>query len=241
MRANDAAERPRRFYKAAGVAEVEGGGFAVVLDGRTPKTPLGAKLILPTRALARLIADEWEAQAEFIVLPMMGATRLAYTVIDHVGGAHAETAAEVARYAGSDMICYFADAPDTLVQRQIAHWGPVIEWAQTALDLHLVRAQGIVHQPQPPETLARAQAMATALDDFSLAGLAFGASLFGSAVLAFALQMGQLSGEAAFDLSRLDQAFQEERWGIDDEAAARTAWMHGEALLLERWFEALQG
>jgi chaperone required for assembly of F1-ATPase len=83
--------------------------------------------------------------------------------------------------------------------------------------------------------------MAAQLDDFSLAGLAFGASLFGSAVLAFALQMGQLSGESAHTLARLDQAFQEARWGIDDEAAARTASMHGEALLLERWFAALQG
>jgi chaperone required for assembly of F1-ATPase len=83
--------------------------------------------------------------------------------------------------------------------------------------------------------------MAAQLDDFSLAGLAFGASLFGSAVLALALQTGRLSGREAFDLSRLDQAFQEERWGIDDEAAARTDWMQQEALLLERWFLALKG
>ena len=240
MRANDTTERPKRFYKQVSVAEADG-GFAVTLDGRTPKTPLGSKLIVPSQALAQLMADEWAAQEEFIVLPAMGATRLAYTVIDMVSKARAETAAEVGRYAGSDMICYFAEDPEGLVKLQSEHWGPLLEWADTVLGLRLIKTHGIIHQPQPPEALTKAEAMAAQLDDFSLAGLAFGASLFGSAVLAFALQMGQLSGESAHTLARLDQAFQEARWGIDDEAAARTASMHGEALLLERWFSALQG
>lgn len=240
MRANDTTERPKRFYKQVSVAEADS-GFAVTLDGRTPKTPLGTKLIVPSQALAQLMADEWAAQEEFIVLPSMGATRLAYTVIDMVSKARAETAAEVGRYAGSDMICYFADTPEGLVKLQTEHWGPLLEWADRTLEFRLIKTHGIIHQPQPPETLMRAEALAAQMDDFSLAGLAFGASLFGSAVLAFALKMGQVSGESAHTLARLDQAFQEARWGIDDEAAARTASLYGEAMLLERWFLALQG
>ena len=240
MRANDTTGRPKRFYKQVSVAEADQ-GFAVTLDGRTPKTPLGAKLIVPSRALAQVLAEEWAVQQDLIVLPSMGATRLAYTVIDMVSKARPETAAEVGRYAGSDLICYFADAPQGLVARQTEYWGPLLEWADTELGLGLIKTHGIIHQAQPAETLAKVEAMAAQLDDFSLAGLAFGASLFGSAVLALALQTGRLSGREAFDLSRLDQAFQEERWGIDDEAAARTDWMQQEALLLERWFLALKG
>jgi chaperone required for assembly of F1-ATPase len=159
MRANDTTERPKRFYKQVGVAEADG-GFAVTLDGRTPKTPLGSKLIVPSQTLARLMADEWAAQEEFIVLPSMGATRLAYTVIDMVSKARAETAAEVGRYAGSDMICYFAEAPEGLVKLQTEHWGPLLEWAYTVLGLKLIKTHGIIHQPQPPEALTKAEAMA---------------------------------------------------------------------------------
>jgi chaperone required for assembly of F1-ATPase len=240
MSLSDSAPRPKRFYKTVTTAAGEG-GFAILLDGRAVKTPAGARLALPSQALAELVAAEWDAQEEFIVLPLMGATRLAYTVIDRITQARAETAAELARYAGADLICYFAEAPQALVALQRQHWEPLLDWAQTTHGLRFERASGIIHQAQPQDTLDRALALAQAQDDFTLAGLAFGAALFGSAVLTLALQGGRLSGQAAFDLSRLDQAFQEERWGIDDEAAARTDWMQQEALLLERWFLALKG
>ena len=240
MSLSDSAPRPKRFYKTVTTAAGEG-GFAILLDGRAVKTPAGARLALPSQALAELVAAEWAAQEEFIVLPLMGATRLAYTVIDRITQARSETAAELARYAGADLICYFAEAPQALVALQRESWEPLLDWAQTTHGLSLVRASGIIHQAQPQDTLDRALALAQAQDDFTLAGLAFGAALFGSAVLTLALQGGRLSGQAAFDLSRLDQAFQEERWGIDDEAAARTDWMQHEALLLERWFLALKG
>lgn len=240
MSLNDSAERPKRFYKTVGTAAAEG-GFAILLDGRAVKTPAGARLVLPTQALADLVAAEWAEQAEFIVLPLMGATRMAYTVIDRIAQARAETAAELARYAGADLICYFADAPQSLVALQTAQWEPLLFWAEQTHNLILVPTKGIIHQTQPQDSLNRARALAEVQDDFTLAGLAFGAALFGSAVLTLALQAGRLTGQEAFDLSRLDQAFQEQRWGIDDEAAARTAWMQQEALLLERWFLALKG
>ncbi|HYE42069.1 MAG TPA: ATPase, partial [Caulobacteraceae bacterium] len=105
--------------------------------------------------------------------------------------------------------------------------------------LSLVRATGIIHTPQPAEALARVEALALALDDFALGGVAWATPLFGSAILALALQRGRLSGETAFDLSRLDEAFQEERWGVDAEAAERTANLRRDALALDAWFGAL--
>jgi chaperone required for assembly of F1-ATPase len=96
-----------------------------------------------------------------------------------------------------------------------------------------------VHRAQPAETIARVREIALSLDDFQLAGFAFAVALFGSAVLGVALLRGWLGADAAFDLSRLDEAFQEERWGIDAEAAERTARLRGEARMLERWFRAL--
>ena len=100
--------------------------------------------------------------------------------------------------------------------------------------------EGVIHRAQDPAAIARVREMALRLDDFALTGLAMATPLLGSAVLAFALQRGVLSGEVAFELSRLDEAFQERQWGVDAEAAERTAARRAEAVLLERWFRVLE-
>jgi chaperone required for assembly of F1-ATPase len=232
------ADRPKRFYATADVGPGEG-GFAVRLDGRPPRSPRGRPLVLPTLALAELVAEEWAAQGDFILVATMPATRLAWSAIERLADARAETAAEIARFAATDLVCYFADGPTELVERQERHWGPLLDWAAQALGARFHRAQGVVHQAQPPATIGRIEALAAAEDDFALAGLAFGAALFCSAILAFALRRGELTAEAAFQLSRLDETFQEERWGVDAEAAVRADAMAAEAVMLERWFAAL--
>ena len=232
-------EKPRRFYKTVEVAEQDG-GFAVRLDGRPVRTPKGGRLVLPTRALADQVAEEWAGQGGLLELPLMHATRLANTAIEAAPSARSGTAEVVAGYAASDLLCYWAEAPQALVERQQHHWGPVLAWIEAEAKLSFIRAAGIVHQPQPQATLQQVRALALALDDFSLVGLAFGAALFGSAILAIALQRGWLTGEQAFQLSRLDESWQAERWGHDEEAAERAQRLADEARMLERWFRALR-
>ena len=236
----DPIDRPKRFYKTVDVQPRESGGFAVLLDGRTAKTPMRAALALPTEALAALIADEWRAQGEHIVFSDMPATRLAFTAIDRVPEARGAVADEAARYAGSDLLCYFAEAPRPLLERQTAAWEPLLQWAEDELGLKLNRAAGVIHCAQPPESLERAREFVRGQGDFNLAALAFAAPLFGSFVLSAAVMRGRLSGEEAFAVSRIDETFQEEAWGVDAEAAQRTERMRGEAIMVERWFTALR-
>lgn len=232
-------ELPKRFYKAVEAGAVDA-GFGVLLDGRPVRTPAGARLAAPTMALAELLAAEWAGQGEKINLSAMPATRLAFSAIDRVAVKHAEVAAEVGRYAGADMLCYFADGPGTLVERQIQRWGPVLDWARDELGLAFHRATGIIHRQQPPETMAAVESFALAADDFALAALAMAAGLYGSALLALALYRDRLSGPAAFDLSRLDEEFQEEKWGVDAEALARRGVLTADAVMLDGWFQALR-
>ena len=234
----EAGEKPRRFYKAVSV-EAAPGGFAVKLDSRSLRSPRAALMVLPTQALADLVAEEWAAQGEHIEMALMHATRLANTALDAIPQARDGTAGQIADYAGSDLLCYFAEDPAGLVDRQQQHWAPILERAEREFEVAFVRAAGVVHRTQPDETLAKVKAMALALDDFGLAGIAFGTALFGSAVLAFGLARGWMSGVQAHELSRLDEIFQEEKWGVDDEAAERTARHVVEAQMLERWFKAL--
>jgi chaperone required for assembly of F1-ATPase len=234
----EASDRPRRFYKAVTIAEADG-GYAILLDARQVRGPRGGKLITPTRALAETIAGEWEGQGEFLDVPGMHATRLANTAIDSIPAAREATAQSVADYASSDLLCYFAEDPETLVARQRQEWEPVLQRAERDHGLSFVRAAGIIHRQQPQTTLSRVRDLAAGLDDFRLAGVAFGASLFGSSVLALALHHGWLDGGRALALSRLDEIFQEEAWGIDEEAAERVARLSIEAVMLETWFRAL--
>jgi chaperone required for assembly of F1-ATPase len=239
---HEPAEKPRRFYKAVTVEPAppeSGGGFGVLLDGRRLRTPKAQIMVLPTRAAAEQVAAEWAAQTDVIEMATMHATRLANTAIETIGGSREGVADQVAQYAGSDLVCYFAEGPAALTARQEAAWEPVLARAQAELGLRFERCTGILHKDQPPETLTRVRELALSLDDFALAGLAFGVALFGSAVLAIAVLKGWLGGEAAFDLSRVDEAFQEAQWGVDAEAGERTARLRGEAAVLQRWFASL--
>jgi chaperone required for assembly of F1-ATPase len=237
--AADSLYRPKRFWTVVAVQPVES-GFKVTLDGRSGKTPAGRTLTLPTRALADLVAAEWDGVREYVEVGDMPATRLAFTTLDRIGETRDAVAEETARYAGSDLLCYFADDPAALLERQARNWGPLLDWAEETLQLRFVRTSGVIHQAQPAETLARAQALAAELNDFELAAVSWATPLFGSFVLALAMQRGRLSAEEAFQLSRLDETFQAEQWGVDEEAAEREARLRGEAIMLQRWLLALK-
>ena len=231
--------KPKRFYKAAAAAPVEG-GFAIQLDGRTPKSPARKPLVTPSRALADMIAAEWEAQVEFIDNSLMPATRLAFTAIDRIAETRAEVAREITAYAASDHLCYRAEHPAPLVERQDREWGAMLGWVKAEHGLAFTPVAGIIHAPQPPATLAAVEALALTLDDFALAGVAFAAGLYGSTVLALAVRAGRLTGQRALDLSRLDEIWQAEQWGEDAEAKARADALAVEAAMIDRWFAALR-
>lgn len=230
--------RVRRFYTDASVGAVEQ-GFAVMLDGRLAKTAAARPLAVPTGALAALLVDEWAAQGEHIDFTAMPATRLAFTVLDRSVDVHAELAKEVARYASGDTLCFPVETPRPLAERQDRLWRPWRDWAARELGLRFEVAGGLLDRPQPPVTVTGAERIAGALSPFALTGLTFAAGLYGSAILAFAVERGALDAVEAFELSRLEEAFQAEQWGLDAEAEARTAALREEAAMIGRWFAAL--
>lgn len=234
----DKLSRVRRFYGQAAPGPVAG-GHGVLLDGKPARTAGGAVLAAPASALAAVLADEWQAQVEIIDFNLMPATRLAFTVIDRGVAVHADLAKEAARYAGSDTLCYPVTRPRGLADRQAALWTPWRQWAEDSLGLRFETAGEALHHRQPPETLAGVEAVAAALDPFALAGVVFACGLYGSAILALAVQRRALHAVEAFDLSRLEEIVQAEQWGVDAEAEARTEAQRVEAGMLEQWFAAL--
>ena len=155
----------------------------------------------------------------------MPATRLSHVALDAAPTARADMAEQFADYAAHDLLCYFADTPAGLVARQESRWAPLLTWAQDELALTFARSSGVAHIEQPPETLDRVRSLAAGESDFSLTGLVAAAQLFGSAILALALQRGRLNGAEAIALSQLDEDLSSagDRWGVDAEAAGSDA------------------
>ncbi|MEO1642346.1 MAG: ATP12 family protein [Pseudomonadota bacterium] len=234
----DKVNKPKRFYKDASVEAVDG-GWTVHLDGRALKTPAKAALALPSEALARAVAAEWEAQGDTLDLAAMTLTRLANVAIDRTPETRADLVAEVQRYGETDLTCYLAEAPAALQARQDRAWRPWRDWAGETLGVVLVPVHGIVASPQPQASLDAIGAHAERLDDFALTGLAWACSLLGSAVLALAMERGEISAEAAFAASLVDEDWQIEQWGEDAEAMAAREGRRRDAEALGVWFEAL--
>lgn len=213
---------PKRFYTAVSIGPAEDGGHAVLLDGRAVRTPTKHQLTVPTEAAANLLAAEWDAQKEEINPATMPVTRLANTAIDGVSKDIRAVFDDILNFAGTDLLCYRASDPADLVARQSERWDPVINWAAESLGARFVLAEGVVHQLQPRAAInGVAEALRAYATPLGLACLHTITTLTGSALLAIAFAEKQLSAEEAWALAHLDEDWQIEHWGTDDEAFQR--------------------
>ena len=214
--------KQKRFWKAAAVV-TRGAGFGVELDGRPVNTPNKTPLVVPTRAMAEAIAKEWDAQVEKIDPLTMPVTRGANSAIDKVAPQQAEVVADLANYGDSDLLCYRAAGPQELIARQAEKWDPALDWAAETFGARLNVGEGVMHVAQNPALLANLHAEVAAFDNFALAGVHDLIAISGSLILALSVTRGAVDAEDAWLLSRLDEHWQIELWGEDDEALAHEA------------------
>jgi chaperone required for assembly of F1-ATPase len=215
------APQRKRFYAKAGVGEAEG-SFTVTLDNRPIRTPSGRIITIPSRAIAEAVAAEWEAQQEMINPLTMPMTRFANSVVEAVVDRTAAVTEDIARYFNSDLLFYRAGHPEALVAREAKHWDPVLFWAADELGAHFILAEGVVHVHQPDEAVAAARAALPA-DPWSIAATHVVTTLTGSALLALALARGLLDAEAVWAAAHVDEDWNADQWGTDEEAAERRA------------------
>ncbi len=212
----------KRFYKETGVAPAEG-GWQVLLDGKPMRTPAKALLVVPTRALAEAIAEEWRrvpdnAEIKATHLPL---TRFATTGLDRVTTQRERVIGDTAKYAASDLLCYRARDPESLVTRQHDVWQPLLDWAARHYGARLIVASGTTFVDQPAEALGKLQAAVAAHGDLALSALYNLTHVAGSLVIALAVAEGRLAPEQAFAAAQLDELYQIEKWGEDPIAAER--------------------
>lgn len=219
----------KRFFTTASTASVET-GFSVLLDGKPVKTPAQYALIVPSRSLAEAIAAEWNAQREKIEPATMLLMKFANTVIDGVAGKMDKVRDSIASYTGTDLLFYLAEGPDDLVARQNRAWQPVLAWLRKQ-GMDFKTTQGVIHIPQAQTSLAALAEKIKTYDPFTLAALSSMTTLTGSACLSLAVIEDFLSVEAAWDAAHLDEDWQIEQWGPDDEITTKRSekWKEMEA------------
>ncbi|MCL3881105.1 ATP12 family protein [Marivita sp. GX14005] len=209
---------PKRFWTKAETTQTES-GFGILLDGRPVRTPAKALLHVPSHALAEKIAAEFDAQGDKIDPGTMPFTRTANSAIDKVVPQHGAVADMLADYGDSDLLCYRADAPEALVARQERAWDPLLDRAAAELNARLEPRTGVMHRPQDPQALETLRRRVHELSPFDLAAFHDLVSLSGSLIIGFAARLHWLPMEELWAISRLDEIWQEEQWGRDEEAA----------------------
>ena len=211
----------KRFYEAAAVGAAGGGGFQVELDGRPIRSPAKAPLVFRSQALAAAVAAEWDGQGERIDAASMPLMQLASTAVDLVPAKRADIVDAVSAYAETDLLCYRAEHPQPLVDRQAQAWQPLLDWAALQYDAPLQVCAGLMPRPQPPDALRALRSAVEGYDDWTLAALQTVTGACGSLVVALALVEGRIDAAEAFAVSQLDETYQIEQWGEDAESVKR--------------------
>ncbi len=219
VRQSSRAPLRKRFYKTAGYRKTAD-GFEITLDDKTVRTPSRRPVVVPAEPIAELIAGEWNAQGEFINPMTMPVLRLANSVVEGVVDNVVAVADDMARYFESDLLCYRADSPESLQAREAELWDPVLAWAHQTYGAPFVLSQSIMHVAQPERTL-RAMRDALPTDAWSVAAMHLLTTLTGSALLALALYRGRLSGDETWSAANVDEDWNIETWGLDEEVEAR--------------------
>jgi chaperone required for assembly of F1-ATPase len=210
----------KRFWKEVSVEQAED-GWRIALDGRPLRTQGGAPQITPTRALAELLAAEWSAQGEEVDPAGFPARDMADYAIDMIAPDPAAAVAKILRYAETDTLCYRADPDEPLHKRQWEVWEPIVTAFEAREGVRVERISGIVHKPQPPETLCKLETRLAVLDPFTLAALEVATSLSASLCVGLSAIDPQADPDALWAAAELEETWQAELWGSDWEAEER--------------------
>lgn len=218
-------------------AEPVAGGFLVRHGEQPMKTPGGTPMVLPSRALADAIVDEWRGQGPRPKLETLPFTRIAATALDRISARRAGVLAELTAYAETELVCYRASSPPALVARQQEVWQPLLDWLVWRFDAPLAVTAGVLPRAQSDSSLAALRQALAQWDDFRLAGLSIAVSAAGSLVIGLALAEGRIDVDAAFAAAELDASYQIEQWGEDELATRRRAGVRADLELAARFLE----
>jgi len=236
---NSPPAKGRTGFSVVSVASVDG-GFAIRLDDRALRTPAGAEVVVPTRALAEAVAAELRATGGRLKAGAVPVTSVVGTALDRIARHRADIEHQIVAYAETDLLCHRVEQPPGLVARQNEIWQPLLDWLAHRHDAMLATTSGILAKPQSEASLAAVRGAVAGFDVWCLAALSVAVATSGSLVVGLALADGRIDAAQAFEAAELEASHQIETWGEDAEATARRATVRADLELAERFLGLLK-
>ncbi|XP_061341848.1 uncharacterized protein LOC133288166 [Gastrolobium bilobum] len=210
----------KRFYKEVKTRESEdGNGWTVMLDYRTLKTPSKRPLKLPTPALAKAIAAEWEYQVSDGIRPFtMPLMRLACTALERVPLTRSKIIENLMKKFNQDLV--FCRAPDDndltsyVHDRQVEKIDPLLCWVESEFGFKPVVYSSFFGGKQEDGLVMAIENLLKKTDDCELAAIDAIAASAHSLIIAIGTVCGKLQIEEAIELTRLEEDLQVDKWGL---------------------------
>lgn len=194
--------------------EVE--GYALWYNpGKPVRTPLGAPVRLPSRALATAVAEAVNTAQTPRALPPLA--RIACAAIDLTPPRREAIQEELLGYLETDLLRYRADPASEIGKIQALHWDPVIAKLEMRFAVFLPVTEGILPVPVEPKTVDTLRERIRICDAFAIAALSAAVTATGSLLLGLALMEGMADAQALIAIARLEEDWQAARFGKDEE------------------------
>ena len=211
----------KKFWKKVEVKEIFRNTFQVLLDNKILKTPMKKDLRFLNYQIASETSKEWDIEGTIINIDGMIFYGLVSTAIDKISKNRNLFINQILSFIDTDLICYRTDAPNELVQLQNQKWDPIISMIEKYTGFSLETFTGIMPSKQEKGVHLKVKQLVNQFSDLEISALHRITNVTGSVFLSLCILKGDLHKNHAFELSFLDELWQAENWGNEEEASKK--------------------
>ena len=211
----------KKFWEKVSIKKISSDSFCIMLDDRILKTPLKRELILPKLNLAQEIVKEWDQDSKKINTESMIFYGLISTSLDKIIDNKNLYINDILDYIDTDLICYRAENPKELVELQKNKWDPIIFLIEKYIGTKVHVFEGVLPKKQDTTVHNRFNNLINQFDIFEIAVLHRITNITGSIFLSLCVLKKDISKNEVFELSLLDELWQAENWGFDEETSRK--------------------
>ena len=207
----------KKFWKKVSIKKNSSNCFQIMLDERILQTPLKRELVLPNLNLTQEIVKEWDQDSKNINTESMIFYSLISNSLDKIKDKRNLYIDDILDYIDTDLICYRAENPKELVELQKNKWDPIILLIEKYIGTKVQVFQGVSPKKQHATVHIRLNNLINKFDVFEISALHRITNITGSIFLSLCVLKKDISKNEVFELSFLDELWQAENWGFDEE------------------------
>jgi len=211
----------KKFWKTIEIKKVSSKEFYILLDNKKLKTPQKNELILSNHLMAKEVLREWDQRSDIINTDDLVFYGLLSTAIDRVSEEKNSYINDIINFIDTDLICYRADNPIDLVSFQNKQWDPIISLIEKYINTKVSVFKGVMPSQQSSKVHHRFKNLIVELSDVQISVLHRITNLVGSVFLSLCILKKDLTNKQAFELSFLDELWQAENWGYEEDASEK--------------------